>query len=125
MAPRWRYSPGGRAGSGAPATEFVQRPTASKGGWRSTACAARSSSSRQHGSGPVPQRRRPRRCERRSPWTPGAGWASAEMPGPLEPHVRDLVAERLGVEVEELVSEVSLRDDLGADSLDLVETAMA
>jgi acyl carrier protein len=47
------------------------------------------------------------------------------MPGPLESHVRDLVAERLGVGVEELVSEVSLRDDLAADSLDLVELAMA
>ncbi len=42
-----------------------------------------------------------------------------------EPHVRRLVAEHLGVGVEELVSEVSLRDDLAADSLDLVELAMA
>lgn len=43
----------------------------------------------------------------------------------VEPHVRRLVAERLGVGVEELVSDVSLRDDLAADSLDLVELAMA
>ena len=43
----------------------------------------------------------------------------------VEPHVRRLVAERLGVGVEELVSHVSLRDDLAADSLDLVELALA
>src|SRR4029453_11343986 len=43
----------------------------------------------------------------------------------VEPHVRRLVAERLGVGVEELVADVSLRDDLAADSLDLVELAMA
>src|SRR5689334_21489010 len=43
----------------------------------------------------------------------------------VEPHVRRLVAERLGVGVEELLSEVSLRDDLAADSLDLVELALA
>jgi acyl carrier protein len=43
----------------------------------------------------------------------------------LEPHVRRLVAEQLGVGVEQLLSEVSLRDDLAADSLDLVELAMA
>ena len=43
----------------------------------------------------------------------------------VEPHVRRVVADRLGVGVEELVSDVSLRDDLAADSLDLVELAMA
>jgi acyl carrier protein len=43
----------------------------------------------------------------------------------VEPHVRRLVAEHLGVGVEELVSHVSLRDDLAADSLDLVELALA
>ena len=43
----------------------------------------------------------------------------------VEPHVRRLVAEHLGVGVEELVSDVSLRDDLAADSLDLVELAIA
>jgi acyl carrier protein len=43
----------------------------------------------------------------------------------VEPHVRRLVAEHLGVGVEELGSDVSLRDDLAADSLDLVELAMA
>ena len=43
----------------------------------------------------------------------------------VEPHLRHLVAEHLGVGVEELLSGVSLRDDLAADSLDLVELALA
>lgn len=43
----------------------------------------------------------------------------------MELTVRRLVADHLGVGVEELMSEVSLRDDLAADSLDLVELAMA
>jgi acyl carrier protein len=43
----------------------------------------------------------------------------------VEPHVRRVVAERLGVGLEELVSEISLRDDLAADSLDLVELTLA
>jgi len=43
----------------------------------------------------------------------------------VEPHVRRLVVDHLGVDVEELVPEVSLRDDLAADPLDLVELALA
>jgi len=43
----------------------------------------------------------------------------------VEAHVRRLVADCLGVGIEELVSDCSLRDDLAADSLDLVELAMA
>src|SRR6185436_10645621 len=43
----------------------------------------------------------------------------------VETHVRRLVADHLGVGVEELVPEVSLRDDLAADSLDFVELALA
>ena len=43
----------------------------------------------------------------------------------LEPQVRDLVAERLGIGFEELVSDVSLRDELAVDSLDLVELVLA
>src|SRR5437867_8589001 len=43
----------------------------------------------------------------------------------VEPHVRRLVADHLRVGVGELVPEVSLRDDLAADSLDLVELALA
>ena len=39
----------------------------------------------------------------------------------LEPRVRRLVADTLGVGLEELQPEVSLTDDLAADSLDLAE----
>jgi acyl carrier protein len=43
----------------------------------------------------------------------------------VEPHVRRLVAEHLGVGAEKLVPHVSLREDLAADSLDLVGLAIA
>ena len=43
----------------------------------------------------------------------------------VEEQVRCLVAEHLGVGLEELVCDVSLRDDLAADSIDLVELAVA
>ena len=39
--------------------------------------------------------------------------------------VQDLVADKLGVEKSEVVSEASFADDLNADSLDLVELIMA
>jgi acyl carrier protein len=42
-----------------------------------------------------------------------------------EPRIRRLVADYLGVNPEELTPEVSLTDDLAADSLDLVELALA
>jgi len=43
----------------------------------------------------------------------------------IEPRVRRLVAERLGVTAEELIPEASLADELAVDSLDLLEIAMA
>jgi len=43
----------------------------------------------------------------------------------LEPRVRRVVAEYLGVDAEELGPAVSLTDDLAADSLDLLELALA
>jgi len=43
----------------------------------------------------------------------------------IESAVRRVVAERLGVSPEELGADVSLRDELAADSLDIVEVAMA
>jgi acyl carrier protein len=43
----------------------------------------------------------------------------------VEPRVRRLVAEHLGIGSDELSPIVSLTDDLAADSLDLVELAMA
>ena len=43
----------------------------------------------------------------------------------VEPRVRRVVADQLGVGAEELAPDVSLVDDLAADSLDLVELALA
>ncbi len=39
--------------------------------------------------------------------------------------VKELVAEKLGIDFDEVVEEADLVDDLGADSLDLVDLAMA
>jgi acyl carrier protein len=43
----------------------------------------------------------------------------------VEPRVRRVVAEQLGVSPDELSSDVSLTDELAADSLDLLELALA
>jgi len=43
----------------------------------------------------------------------------------LEPRLRGIVADLLGVGPEQLAPHVSLTDDLAADSLDLVEIALA
>jgi acyl carrier protein len=39
--------------------------------------------------------------------------------------VRDIIVDQLGVEAEEIKMEANFRDDLKADSLDLVELIMA
>lgn len=39
--------------------------------------------------------------------------------------VKDLIADKLGVDRDEVVEDASLIDDLGADSLDLVDLVMA
>lgn len=39
--------------------------------------------------------------------------------------VRDIIVDQLGVDSEEITMEASFRDDLKADSLDLVELIMA
>ncbi len=39
--------------------------------------------------------------------------------------VKSIIAEQLGVKVEEVVDKASFTDDLGADSLDTVELVMA
>ncbi len=44
---------------------------------------------------------------------------------PVEEKVKKIIAEKLSVEPEEVVPEASFVDDLGADSLDLVELIMA
>lgn len=43
----------------------------------------------------------------------------------VEGKVKKIIAEKLSVELEEVVPEASFVDDLGADSLDLVELIMA
>lgn len=42
-----------------------------------------------------------------------------------EEHVREIICEQLGVRPEEVTSEASFIEDLGADSLDIVELVMA
>ena len=43
----------------------------------------------------------------------------------IEQKVKEIVAEQLGVAIEEVKNESSFQDDLGADSLDTVELVMA
>ena len=43
----------------------------------------------------------------------------------VEDKVKKIIAEKLSVELEEVVPEASFVDDLGADSLDLVELIMS
>ncbi len=43
----------------------------------------------------------------------------------IEERVKKIVAEQLGVKVEEVTNEASFVEDLGADSLDTVELVMA
>ena len=43
----------------------------------------------------------------------------------VEDKIRDMIGEQLGVTAEEVVVEASFIDDLGADSLDIVELVMA
>ena len=39
--------------------------------------------------------------------------------------IRDIISDQLGIDVEEITMESSFVDDLGADSLDIVELIMA
>ncbi|TAJ27619.1 MAG: acyl carrier protein [Nitrospirae bacterium] len=43
----------------------------------------------------------------------------------VEDRIKKIIAEQLGVEEDEVVTEASFVDDLGADSLDTVELVMA
>ncbi len=43
----------------------------------------------------------------------------------IEEKVKNVIVEKLGVEPDEVVPEASFIDDLGADSLDLVELIMS
>lgn len=43
----------------------------------------------------------------------------------INPKVKDIIVEQLGVDPEKVKAEASFIDDLGADSLDIVELVMA
>lgn len=43
----------------------------------------------------------------------------------VQPKVKDIIVEQLGVDPEKVKPEASFIDDLGADSLDIVELVMA
>ncbi len=44
---------------------------------------------------------------------------------PTEDQVKKIIAEKLSVDLDEVVPEATFTDDLGADSLDLVELIMS
>ena len=47
------------------------------------------------------------------------------MVATVQPKVREVIADQLGVDPERVKVEASFIDDLGADSLDIVELVMA
>jgi len=47
------------------------------------------------------------------------------MDASLQDRVRQLVSSQLGVDLDEIVTDARILDDLGADSLDVVELVMA
>ncbi len=47
------------------------------------------------------------------------------MTGKVQDRIREIVSQQLGVDAAELLPEASILDDLGADSLDVVELVMA
>jgi acyl carrier protein len=47
------------------------------------------------------------------------------MPSAVETKVKEIICEQLGVSEDEVTSEASFIEDLGADSLDIVELVMA
>jgi len=46
-------------------------------------------------------------------------------PEEIEERIKSIIVDQLGVALEEVTSEASFIDDLGADSLDIVELIMA
>src|SRR5207302_9721727 len=90
------------------AQEALPRPAR---GWRGAG-----SGSSPHG--PPAPRRLPVPRGGREMW-------QARLSSGIEPRLRGVVAERLGVGPEELRPDVSLTDDLAADSLDLIDLGLA
>jgi acyl carrier protein len=54
-----------------------------------------------------------------------AGGNQNTMAGEVETKVREIISEQLGVSADEVTPEASFIEDLGADSLDIVELVMA
>src|SRR5690242_11557604 len=54
-----------------------------------------------------------------------AGGNQITMAGEVESKVREIISEQLGVSSDEVTPEASFIEDLGADSLDIVELVMA
>jgi acyl carrier protein len=54
-----------------------------------------------------------------------AGGNQTTMAGEVETKVREIISEQLGVSADEVTPEASFIEDLGADSLDIVELVMA
>jgi acyl carrier protein len=54
-----------------------------------------------------------------------AGGLRKAMAGDVETKVREIISEQLGVSADEVTPEASFIEDLGADSLDIVELVMA
>ncbi len=51
-------------------------------------------------------------------------WKESEMAAYSEEKLKAIIAERLNVKLEQVVPEAGFKEDLGADSLDLVEMVM-
>jgi acyl carrier protein len=49
----------------------------------------------------------------------------SEQNGPLVDRIREMVAEQLGVDQSDVQPDANILEDLGADSLDVVELVMA
>jgi acyl carrier protein len=56
---------------------------------------------------------------------PAGGRNQLDMAGEVESKVREIISEQLGVSADEVTPEASFIEDLGADSLDIVELVMA
>jgi acyl carrier protein len=62
---------------------------------------------------------------RRETGRPGGGRNEKKMAAEVESKVREIISEQLGVSADEVTPEASFIEDLGADSLDIVELVMA
>jgi acyl carrier protein len=55
----------------------------------------------------------------------GSGYSGGSMASPIEQKVKQIIVEQLGVDESQVENKASFVDDLGADSLDIVELVMA